>query len=191
MGKRRAEGEPIIIKKYANRRLYDTSQSCYVTLDDLSEMVREGHDFVVQDAKSKEDITHSVLTQIIAEQEGNGPNMLPTEFLRKIIGFYGGQMGELVPNYLEHTLDMFIKNQESLQEKVSSQMGSVPNMFNPAKAMEEMGRKNMQMFESTMKMFTPFGTGLYASNESDAKEVKKRELEEAISELKKELDEIA
>ena len=108
---RRGKDEPTVIKKYANRRLYDTGRSSYVTLDDLCEMVKENHDFVVYDAKSGEDITHSVLTQIIVEQESNGQqNLLPTNFLRNLIAFYGDNLQGMVPNYLESTFDIFVKN---------------------------------------------------------------------------------
>ena len=167
---RQKEGEPTIIKKYANRRLYDTGRSSYVTLDDLCEMVKEGHDFVVQDAKSGEDLTRSVLTQIIVDQESKGEeNLLPTDFLRKLIGFYGGENGTMVPNYLQQAMDMFISNQEQMQEHMNRMQNmfpnvpGVPNMAAPD-SLEEMNRKNMEMFERTMKMFNP------AFNGSNAKE---------------------
>lgn len=160
---KRGPNEPTIIKKYANRRLYDTGRSSYVTLDDLCEMVKEGHNFVVQDAKSGEDLTRSVLTQIIVDQESKGEeNLLPTGFLRKLIGFYGGDNDGMVPNYLEQTMDIFIKNQEQMQEHMKS-FGGMNNMFpnTPnipgSEALEEMNRKNIEMFERTMQMFTPFG----------------------------------
>ena len=108
--------EPTVIKKYANRRLYDTGRSSYVTLDDLCEMVKDGIDFVVYDAKSGDDITRSVLTQIIVDQESKGENLLPTGFLKNLIGFYGDNIQPLVPNYLEQTLDAFVKNQEQMRE---------------------------------------------------------------------------
>jgi polyhydroxyalkanoate synthesis repressor PhaR len=168
---RRAQGEPTIIKKYANRRLYDTGRSSYVTLDDLCEMVKEGHDFVVNDAKTGEDITRSVLTQIIVEQESNGQKLLPTGFLRKLIGFYGDGVQGVVPNYLEQTLDLFVSNQERVREQINksfegmrSMTGGMPgmpmpgmeNMFPGSQILEEMNRQNLAMFERTMKMFTPF-----------------------------------
>jgi len=157
---KRGPNDPTIIKKYANRRLYDTGRSSYV----LCEMVKEGHDFVVQDAKSGEDLTRSVLTQIIVDQESKGEeNLLPTDFLRKLIGFYGGENGSLIPNYLEQTMDIFVKNQEQMQEHVNSMQNmfpkvpGVPNMgaIPGTEAIEEMNRKNMEMFERTMKMFNP------------------------------------
>lgn len=159
--------KPTVIKKYANRRLYDTGRSSYVTLDDLCEMVKEGHDFIVQDAKSGKDITRSVLTQIIVDQESKGEhNLLPTSFLRNLIGFYGDNIQSFVPNYLETALDLFVKNQERVREQMNKSlegMGSVPGMKNMQgmfpgvpPAMEELNRQNMAMFERTMKMFNPF-----------------------------------
>ncbi len=154
------EGEPTIIKKYANRRLYDTGRSSYVTLDDLCEMVKEGHDFVVQDAKSGEDITRPVLTQIIVEQESNGEqNLLPISFLRNLIGFYGDNMQGLVPNYLDQTLEIFVGNQERMREQINKSfegMSGMQNMFPGSSAFEEMNKQNMAMFERTMKMFMPY-----------------------------------
>jgi len=137
--------KPTVIKKYANRRLYDTGRSSYVTLDDLCTMVKEGRDFVVYDAKSGEDLTRSVLTQIIVDQEGKeGQNLLPIPFLRNLIGFYGDNMQGMLPNYLEQTLEAFTKNQERFQ-----------GMF-PMANFEEMSRQNMQMFENAMKAWKPF-----------------------------------
>lgn len=159
------QNKPTIIKKYANRRLYDTGRSSYVTLDDLCDLVKEGHDFVVQDAKSGKDITRSVLTQIIVEQESKGDqNLLPTSFLKNLIAFYGDNIQSLVPNYLETTLDLFVKNQENLREQVNksiegmSHMGPMKNvgMFPGAPQLDELNRQNMAMFERTMKMFSPF-----------------------------------
>jgi polyhydroxyalkanoate synthesis repressor PhaR len=144
MAKSRDE-KPTVIKKYANRRLYDTGRSSYVTLDDLCTMVKEGRDFVVYDAKSGEDLTRSVLTQIIVDQESKeGQNLLPISFLRNLIGFYGDNMQSMLPNYLEQTLEAFTKNQERFQE-----------MF-PMANFEEMSRQNMQIFENAMKAWKPF-----------------------------------
>ena len=159
---RTGKDEPTVIKKYANRRLYDTGRSSYITLDDLCEMVKDGYDFVVYDAKSGDDITHSVLTQIIVDQESKGENMLPTSFLKNLIGFYGDNIQSIVPNYLEQTLDAFVKNQEQIREHLNKSIegmgGTVPGMFPmPGTAdLEEMQRKNMEMFESAMKMWAPF-----------------------------------
>ena len=161
---KRGPNDPTIIKKYANRRLYDTGRSSYVTLDDLCDMVKEGHDFVVQDAKTGEDLTRSVLTQIIVDQESKGEeNLLPTDFLRKLISFYGGENSNLMTNYLEQTMDIFVKNQEQMSEHMSNIQNMFPNVpgmpnvnaMNGSEAIEEMNRKNMEMFERTMKMFNP------------------------------------
>ncbi|MCB1579417.1 MAG: polyhydroxyalkanoate synthesis repressor PhaR [Rhodospirillales bacterium] len=156
------QDNPTVIKKYANRRLYDTGRSSYVTLDDLCEMVKDGIDFVVYDAKSGTDITRSVLTQIIVEQESKGENLLPTGFLKNLIGFYGDNIQSIVPNYLEQTLDTFVKNQEQVREQINKSfegINPIQNMFPPIPGsadFEEMSRKNMEMFENTMKMFMPF-----------------------------------
>lgn len=154
---------PTVIKKYANRRLYDTGRSSYVTLDDLAEMVQEGHEFVVKDAKSGEDITRTVLAQIILDQEakdeGDG-TLLPTSFMRQLISFYGGNMQGVVPSYLESTMEVFAKNQEQLQEQVNNSLKEMTTMqkgvFSAAPMIEEMNKKNMEMMERTMKMFTTF-----------------------------------
>jgi polyhydroxyalkanoate synthesis repressor PhaR len=144
--------EPIVIKKYANRRLYNTASSAYVTLEHLSDMVKEGKDFVVYDAKTNEDITRSVLTQIIFEQEGrNGQNLLPISFLRQLIRFYGDNMQAFLPSYLEMSLDSFSKQQESLREKFAGGFTPVGANF-----FEEQVRQNMALFDRAMKMFTPF-----------------------------------
>ena len=167
--------EPTVIKKYANRRLYDTGRSSYVTLDDLCEMVKDGIDFVVYDAKSGDDITRSVLTQIIVDQESKGENLLPTGFLKNLIGFYGDNIQSIVPNYLEQTLDAFVKNQEQMREQINKSfegMNPMQGMFPPmpgSSNFEEMSRKNMEMFEQTMKMFMPFNT------ESDVEDKQKEQ----------------
>lgn len=143
--------ETIVIKKYANRRLYNTQKSSYVTLDHLAQMVREGQDFVVTDAKSGEDITRSVLTQIIFEEESKGHNMLPTKFLRQLIGLYGDSVQGFVPGYLEASMDTFAKNQDDLREQMQ---GAVTG--NPAMAgFEALARQNMEWFDNAMRMFTP------------------------------------
>lgn len=179
--------EPTIVKKYANRRLYDTGRSSYVTLDDLCEMVQEGHDFVVVDAKSGEDLTRSVLTQIIVEQESKGENLLPVNFLRQLISFYGDKMQAVVPNYLEQTLDVLVKNQEKISDNIHKSFeGGVGVFGNVPSTFEDMQRQNMEIFERTMKMFTPFGN--FASSSNDKNRAK--ELEEKINELQKELKKI-
>ena len=151
--KPQSDPAPVIIKKYANRRLYNTATSSYVTLDNLSQMVRLGGDFIVYDAKNGEDITRSVLTQIIVEEEQKGQNLLPISFLRQIIGFYGNNMEWLVPRYLEFTMKSFARNQEQLAKSVG---GSFTGLF-PFASFEDVGKQNMALFEKAMKMFSPFG----------------------------------
>ncbi|MEQ8506494.1 MAG: polyhydroxyalkanoate synthesis repressor PhaR [Rhodospirillales bacterium] len=150
--KKPAEGEPIIIKKYANRRLYNTATSSYVTLDYLAQMVKDGDEFVVNDAKSGEDITRQVLTHIIVEEESKGTNLLPISFLRHLISFYGDSLQAVVPNYLEQTMQSFATNQETLRKTMEDALGG----FNPFGQFEEVSKQNMAMFENAMKMFTPF-----------------------------------
>lgn len=152
---KKKQDEPTVIKKYANRRLYDTGRSSYVTLEDLCEMVKEGHDFVVYDAKSGDDLTRQVLTQIIVDQESSsGQNLLPVGFLKQLIGFYGDNISPLVPNYLEHTLQTFAKNQEELRTQINK---SLEGIF-PVPNLEEINKQNMAMFENAMRMFRPFGS---------------------------------
>lgn len=143
--------EPVTIKKYANRRLYNTGTSTYVTLEDLANMVKEGEDFVVYDAKNGEDITHSVLTQIIFEQENKGTNLLPIAFLRQIIRFYGDSMQMLVPRYLEASIDSFTKDQEKFRDHMTKTF--VGSGF---PAFDDHVRRNMEMFERAFHMFLPF-----------------------------------
>jgi len=146
--------EPVVIKKYANRRLYNTETSTYVTLDDLAAMVKGERDFVVFDAKSGDDLTHAVLTQIIVDQEQNeGQSLLPINFLRQLIGFYGDNLSPLVPNYLEHTIQAFAQNQEQMRAHINK---SMEGMF-PVPNLEEINKQNMAMFENAMRMFRPFG----------------------------------
>lgn len=147
-----AQAKPITIKKYANRRLYNTATSSYVTLDHLAEMVKDGVEFAVFDAKSGEDITRSVLTHIIVEQENKGQNLLPISFLRHLISFYGDSLEAVVPKYLEHSMHSFANNQEKMRDYLQNTFGGLT----PFSAFEEMGKKNVQLFESAMKMFTPF-----------------------------------
>ena len=142
----------VVIKKYANRRLYNTASSAYVTLEHLADMVKQGVDFVVYDAKTNDDITRSVLTQIIFEEESRGQNLLPVQFLRQLIQLYGGQMQSFVPSYLEASLEAFSGQQERLREQFASS-GAVPGI----NLWEEQVRSNLALFERAMKMFTPFG----------------------------------
>jgi polyhydroxyalkanoate synthesis repressor PhaR len=143
-------GERVIIQKYANRRLYNKATSSYITLDDLAAMVRQDVDFVVYDAKSGEDITRKVLTQIIFEEEGRGQNLLPIQFLRQLIGFYGDRMQAFLPSFLELSLESFIKQQARMREQFTTI--APPGMG----AFDEQVRQNMALFERAMKMFTPF-----------------------------------
>jgi polyhydroxyalkanoate synthesis repressor PhaR len=144
--------EPITIKKYANRRLYNTGTSTYVTLEDLATMVKQGEDFVVYDAKTGEDITRSVLAQIIFEQENKeGQNLLPINFLRQLIRFYGDSMQMLVPRYLEVSLESLTREQEKFRQQMAQAFGV--SGFGP---LEEQVRRNMEMFEKAFTMFTPF-----------------------------------
>ncbi len=147
-----AQAPPVVIKKYANRRLYNTATSSYVTLDDLSRMVKEGSEFVVYDAKTGEDITRAVLTQIIVEEEQKGQNLLPISFLRQLISLYGDSMQWLVPRYLEHAMTTFAHNQEQMRKNLQEAFGG---LF-PFGPLEEMGKQNLALFEKTMKMFSPF-----------------------------------
>ena len=146
-----AEQPPVVVKKYANRRLYNTESSSYITLDTLAEMVRLGRDFVVYDAKTGDDITRSVLTQIIVEEESKGKAMLPTGFLRQLIGFYGDSVQTLVPRYLEQAMSSFARQQEQMRVAMQQTMGN----FFPF-GMEEVGRQNMAMMERAMSLFSPF-----------------------------------
>jgi polyhydroxyalkanoate synthesis repressor PhaR len=144
--------QPILIKKYANRRLYNTATSSYVTLDHLCTMVKGGETFVVEDAKTGEDITRSVLTQIIFEEEGKGENLLPINFLRQLIGFYGDNLQPVVPQYLEMTMESFSKNQEAMREN----LGNVIAGSNPFTQFEEVARQNVNLFQQAMSAFAPF-----------------------------------
>jgi len=146
------ETDVVVIKKYANRRLYNTSKSSYVTLEDLATMVRAGQDFVVKDAKSGDDITRSVLAQIIFEEESKGQNLLPVKFLRQLIGLYGDSLEGFVPGYLEASMESFAKNQENMREQVSAMIGQNPMVSN----MDALARGNMEWMENAVKMFSPF-----------------------------------
>ena len=145
---------PVVIKKYANRRLYNTATSAYVTLDHLSQMVKDKTDFVVYDAKTGDEITRFVLTQIIFEEESKGgQTLLPIPFLRQLISFYGDSLQGVVPQYLEMSMTQFARNQEQMRKYLQNAFG-----FNPFQQFESMGKQNMAMFENAMRMFNPFGT---------------------------------
>lgn len=142
---------PVVIKKYANRRLYNTQTSSYVTLDHLCEMVKEGVEFEVRDARTGEDITRSVLTQIIFDEESKGQNLLPIRFLRQLIRMYGDSLQAFVPGYLDMSMESFTKNQEAIRNRMAEAFGG------GSQALEAMTRQNLAMFERAMRMFTPFG----------------------------------
>src|SRR5438309_10473174 len=142
---------PVIVKKYANRRLYNTATSSYVTLEDLAKMIKEGGDFVVYDAKTGEDLTRSVLTQIIVEQEQKGQDLLPISFLRQLISMYGDSMQFLVPGYLEQAMATFARNQEQMRNTLRATFGIFPfGQF------EEMGKQNIALFERALQMLSPY-----------------------------------
>jgi polyhydroxyalkanoate synthesis repressor PhaR len=141
----------VVIKKYANRRLYNTATSTYVTLDDLAAMVKAGTDFVVFDAKTGEDITRSVLTQIIFEEESKGTNLLPINFLRQLIRFYGDSMQAFIPSYLDFSLQNLNKDQDKFRQQMTDAWGG-----DPFKAVEEQAKRNMAMFNDAMRLFNPF-----------------------------------
>ena len=142
----------VVVKKYANRRLYDTSKSAYVTLEDLCQLVKDDVEFVVKDAKSEEDLTRTILTQIIFEQELKGYSILPAPFLKQVIKFYGTSVGCVLPSYLAKVMENFSDN----EDKMKSSMG-VGGGNSPFKQFEEMGKKNMEFFGQTMNIFNPFG----------------------------------
>jgi polyhydroxyalkanoate synthesis repressor PhaR len=145
-----SSGSPVVIKKYANRRLYNTQTSSYVTLDHLCEMVKEGVDFEVRDARTGEDITRSVLTQIIFEEEGKGQNLLPIRFLRQLIRLYGDSLQAFVPGYLDMSMETFSRQQDQMRERMAQALGG------GGQVLEKMARQNLAIFEQALKMFSPF-----------------------------------
>ncbi len=194
-----AKDDPVVIKKYANRRLYNTGTSTYVTLEDLAEMVKKGEDFTVQDAKTGDDITHPVLTQIIFELENkDGQNMLPIPFLRQLIAFYGDQMQMIVPSFLEQSMNAFSKEQERFREQMKSALGKGPidmmKMPPPLKALEEQTRRNMEMFQNAMRLFTPFPAAGSApppapeKKEASPKSDDLQELKDQIAAMQRKID---
>jgi polyhydroxyalkanoate synthesis repressor PhaR len=181
---------PVVVKKYANRRLYNTESSSYITLDNLADMVRQGRHFVVYDAKSGEDITRGVLTQIIVEEEGKGRALLPTAFLRQLIGFYGDQMQSLVPRFLEQAMSALAQQQEQMRSAMQKTMGSMGTLF-PFGNMEEVGRQNMAMMERAFSLFSPFYRGSEAGggnppNDAQAQEIAMLRVE--VERLRQELE---
>ena len=176
--KSKADG-PVIIKKYANRRLYNTQTSSYVTLDHLAAMVKDGTEFEVQDARTGEDITRSVLTQIIFEEEAKGQSLLPIKFLRQLIRFYGDSLQAFVPGYLDMSMEGFTKNQGAMRDRIAEALGGGNKMV------EDMTRQNLQMFENAMAMFAPFGGAAKPGEQGGKAPVKPSE---DISELKEEME---
>jgi polyhydroxyalkanoate synthesis repressor PhaR len=181
------DAKPVVVKKYANRRLYNTATSSYVTLDDLAKMIKEGGDFAAYDAKTGEDITRSVLTQIIVEQEQKGQNLLPTSFLRQLISFYGDSMQFLVPGYLEQAMIAFARNQEQMRKNLQATFGIFPfGQF------EEMGKQNIALFERALKMLAPYGRGERLTEpepaQKDGEDPRLKRLEAQIDALTRQLE---
>ena len=159
-GGKTKDGDVVVIKKYANRRLYNTSTSTYVTLEDLAKMVRDNIDFVVFDAKTNEELTRQILTQIIFEEESRGQALLPVQFLRQLIGFYGGQMEGVLPSYLEMSLENFSRQQEQFRDQMTKAFAGTPaSGLMSAGFMEAAAKQNMAMFQNAMKMFPAFAYG--------------------------------
>ncbi len=183
-----------IIKKYANRRLYNTGTSTYVTLEDLAQMVKRGEDFKVQDAKTSEDITHAVLTQIIVEQEAKtGNTLLPTAFLKQLISYYGDQMQMVVPTFLEHSMKTFSDQQAQMQEHMAKAFGDASlakNFSAPFQVMEEQVKRNTELFRQAMQMFAPFPVPQAAKEQRkpDASEID--ELKAQLKTLQTKLDQL-
>jgi polyhydroxyalkanoate synthesis repressor PhaR len=187
--------DPTTIKKYANRRLYNTGTSTYVTLEDLAGMVKEGEDFVVVDAKSGEDITRTVLTQIIFEQENKGQNLLPITFLRQLIRFYGDSIQNLIPTYLDFSLDSLVRDQDKLRGQMTNAFG--PGAFTNAPfgpgaldAINDQVRRNTEMFEQAMRMFLPFGNGAKSEAAPAAAEEPASDTDGDIDALRRQLDDM-
>lgn len=191
---KKRKDDVIIVKKYANRRLYDTGRSSYVTLDDLCEMIREGQDFVVQDAKTAEDLTQSVLTQIIVEQEAKGESMLPPSFLRQLIQFYGDNVQSYIPSYLDQSMQNFVQHQQELKDTIDKSIENTMKPLNsPLQIMEEISKKNVEIINNTFKAFSPFSM-FPVNNEDDYgslnKEKKEEYLKGKITELQNELQKL-
>ena len=196
-GKTKA-GDVVVIKKYANRRLYNTSTSAYVTLEDLAKMVRDGVEFVVFDAKTNDELTRQILTQIIFEEESRGEALLPIQFLRQLIGFYGGQMQGVLPSYLEMSLESFSRQQEQYRAQVAKAFTGAPTAGVPgASLMEEAVKQNMAIFQNAMKMFPAFNaygarTGADAPAEAPAADTAPEAAPAAdpLAEMRRQMDEM-
>jgi polyhydroxyalkanoate synthesis repressor PhaR len=183
--KSKSEG-PVVIKKYANRRLYNTQTSSYVTLDHLAAMVKSGTEFEVQDARTGEDITRSVLTQIIFEEEAKGQSLLPIKFLRQLIRFYGDSLQTFVPGYLDMSMESFTKNQGAMRDRIAEALGGGNQMI------ENMTRQNLQLFENAMAMFSPFGAAAKNEAKSAAKPTEDiADLKEEMEAMRKQLAELS
>lgn len=180
-------GETVVIKKYANRRLYNTATSAYVTLEDLAKMVREGTEFVVYDAKTNDDLTRQILTQIIFEEESRGEALLPVQFLRQLIGFYGGQMQGVLPGYLEMSLDNFSRQQEQIRSQFSKAFGAAPG----AGLMDEAVKRNMVMFSEAMKMWPGFAAVAPAAEPKAAPADPLDEMRRQMDEMRSQLDRLS
>jgi polyhydroxyalkanoate synthesis repressor PhaR len=184
--------KPAVVKKYANRRLYNTATSSYITLDELAQMVRQAEDFVVFDAKTGEDITRSVLTQIILEEDSKGRNLLPISFLRQLIGFYDDNLHTVLPRYLELSMENFARHQQQMRTYMEGTFGR----FFPLQQFEEMTRQNMALFQRATSMFQPFGTDAQQIDESaepdreQQAEARQGNLSGDMRELKAKLDEL-
>ncbi len=195
------DGDHVVIKKYANRRLYNTASSAYVTLDDLAKMVRDGTDFVVFDAKTNEDLTRQILTQIIFEEESRGQALLPVQFLRQLIGFYGGQMEGVLPSYLQMSLENFTRQQEGFREQMTKAMGTTPGALMGGGMLEAAAKQNMAMFEQAMKMFpfpayarpadAPAPTSAPATGTAPAADPALDEMRRQMDEMKAQIDRLA
>lgn len=173
----RDESAPVIVKKYANRRLYNTGTSAYITLDDLSKMVRAGREFQVVDAKSDDDITHNVLTQIIMDEEQRGGStLLPAGFLRQLISMYGDSMQAMVPQYLEASMEAFRRNQEQFKSALEGAIGHTP--------LGEITKRNMKMFEAATSAFRP-------KRKTDIKDDEIAALKAQLAELQAKVDKLA
>lgn len=184
MAKRTAEGEPIIIKKYANRRLYNTDTSSYITLDDLARMVRENVDFKVLDAKTGDEITHSILTQIIVDEESNGTQMLPVSFLRDLISMYGNSMQAMMPSYLEASMATFRKNREQLQEAFTSGIGANP--------LAKIAETNLKMMQNAAQVFIPGARKPDASSATRPEQSTEiAQMRDQMAAMQKKLDELS
>ena len=185
--KKPGAGETVVIKKYANRRLYNTATSAYVTLEDLARMVREGVEFQVFDAKTNDDLTRQILTQIIFEEESRGEALLPVQFLRQLIGFYGGQMQGVLPSYLEMSLDSFSRQQEQMRGQFSKAFGAAPG----AGLLDEAVKRNMVMFAEAMKIWPGFNAaGAAGASRPAASPAPEQPAADPLAEMRRQMDEM-